>query len=198
MRCACWCTCSSASCWGFLVIVALAGKGPADATALLAICLPLLSGTLGLYAYYRGMAVGAISIVAPIAGISAIVPVDFGIATGDRPSAWQLVGIVVALGGVDLVSREPGRCRRGGRRAARAARRTGLRLVLPLRSIAPAPTTRSGQCVFARSTSSIADCGRLVPPHASVASRSSAASSRSGCSTSSRTCLADRVEQQAS
>ena len=54
-----------------------------------------LSGTLGLYAYYRGMAVGVMSVVAPIAGASAVVPVVFGIATGDRPSALQLAGIVV-------------------------------------------------------------------------------------------------------
>jgi drug/metabolite transporter (DMT)-like permease len=90
------------------VIVAIRGKGPADSAALLAIP-AAMSGTLGLYAYYRAIGVGAISIVAPIAGISAIVPVIFGIATGDRPSAWQLFGILCALGGVYLAAREPGR-----------------------------------------------------------------------------------------
>src|ERR1700675_4983413 len=87
------------------LIVAIRGKGAARLDALLA--LPAaLSGTLGLYAYYRGMAVGAISIVAPIAGISAAVPVVFGIATGDRPSLLQWLGIGCALGGVVLASRE--------------------------------------------------------------------------------------------
>jgi drug/metabolite transporter (DMT)-like permease len=90
------------------LIVGVRGKGPADSAALLAIP-AAISGTLGLYAYYRGMAVGAMSIVAPIAGISAIVPVIFGIASGDRPSAWQLLGMAFALGGVFLASREPGR-----------------------------------------------------------------------------------------
>src|SRR4029453_16648904 len=90
------------------VIVAIRGRGPEDAEALLAIP-AAISGTLGLYAYYRGMAVGAMSIVAPIAGVSAIVPVIFGIVTGDRPSTWQLLGIVCALAGVFLASREPGR-----------------------------------------------------------------------------------------
>ncbi len=99
---------------GIAVIVAIRGEGPADAAALLAIP-AALSGTLGLYAYYRAMAVGAMSIVAPIAGVSAVVPVVFGIATGDRPSAWQLFGILCALGGVYLASREPGR---GGSRVA--------------------------------------------------------------------------------
>jgi len=99
---------------GIAVVVAVRGKGPADVAALLAIP-AAISGTLGLYAYYRGMAVGAMSIVAPIAGISAAVPVVFGIATGDRPSLWQWLGIAAALGGVFLASREPGR---GGKVAA--------------------------------------------------------------------------------
>ena len=97
-----------------VLIVAIRGKGPADLGALFAIP-AAISGTLGLYAYYRGMAVGAMSIVAPIAGISAAVPVMFGIATGDRPSPWQWLGIAAALGGVFLASREPGR---GGKVAA--------------------------------------------------------------------------------
>lgn len=96
------------------LIVAIRGKGPADLGALYAIP-AATSGTLGLYAYYRGMAVGAMSIVAPIAGISAGIPVIFGIITGDRPSPWQWLGIVAALGGVFLASIEPGR---GGRVAA--------------------------------------------------------------------------------
>jgi drug/metabolite transporter (DMT)-like permease len=89
-------------------IVAIRGKGPEDIGALLAIP-AALSGTIGLYAYYRGIAVGAISIVAPIAGISAVVPVAVGIASGDHPSTWQWVGIAASLVGVFLASREPGR-----------------------------------------------------------------------------------------
>jgi drug/metabolite transporter (DMT)-like permease len=87
------------------LIVAIRGKGPTDATALLAIP-AAISGTLGLYAYYRGIAVGAVSIVAPIAGVSAVIPVAFGIATGDRPSTWQWAGMATSLFGVFLASRE--------------------------------------------------------------------------------------------
>ena len=97
------------------VIVAIRGKGPDDAAVLLAIP-AALSGTLGLYAYYRGMAVGAMSIVAPIAGISAVVPLTVGFLSGDRPSTWQVLGMACALGGVFLASREPGRA--GSRLAA--------------------------------------------------------------------------------
>jgi drug/metabolite transporter (DMT)-like permease len=99
---------------GIAVIVAVRGKGMDGSGALLAIP-AAVSGTLGLFAFYRGIAVGAISIVAPIAGISAIVPVIVGIASGDRPSPWQLLGMAAALVGVFLAAREPGR---GGTRFA--------------------------------------------------------------------------------
>ena len=93
---------------GIAIIVAVRGKGPADAVALLAIP-AAISGSLGLFAYYRGIAVGAISVVAPIAGVSAVLPVIFGIATGESPSALQLAGIACALLGVFFAAREPRR-----------------------------------------------------------------------------------------
>src|SRR6266511_2477639 len=110
---------------GIALIVAVRGKGPADSAALLAIP-AAVSGTLGLYAYYRGIAVGAVSIVAPIAGISAIVPVVVGIVSGDRPSAWQLLGMACALAGVFLASLERGRA------GSRVAAGVGLALLAAL------------------------------------------------------------------
>src|ERR671930_1724024 len=91
---------------GIALIVAVRGEGLADSAALLAIP-AAVSGTLGLFAYYRGIAVGAISIVAPIAGVSAVLPVIVGIASGESPSALQLAGIACALIGVFLAAREP-------------------------------------------------------------------------------------------
>jgi drug/metabolite transporter (DMT)-like permease len=90
------------------IVVAVRGKSPGGSEVLLAIP-AAISGTLGLYAYYRGMRVGAMSIVAPIAGISAVVPVIVGIVSGDRPSIWQLAGMACALVGVFLASLELGR-----------------------------------------------------------------------------------------
>jgi drug/metabolite transporter (DMT)-like permease len=90
------------------LIVAVRGRGPADAAAFLAVP-AAVSGTLGLYAYYRGMQVGAMSVVAPIAGLSAVIPVTVGLASGERPSAVTAIGIGCALVGVYLASREPGR-----------------------------------------------------------------------------------------
>ena len=92
---------------GIMVLVAVRGVGPKSAVALLAIP-AAVSGTLGLYAYYRGVAVGAISVVAPIAGVSAVVPVIVGIASGESPSSWQLAGMACALVGVFLAARERG------------------------------------------------------------------------------------------
>ena len=87
------------------IAVAARGERPDEWLVLLAIP-AAFAGTLGLWAYYRGIAAGAISVVAPIAGASAIVPVVYGIATGDDPSALQFLGIACALVGVVLASLE--------------------------------------------------------------------------------------------
>jgi drug/metabolite transporter (DMT)-like permease len=67
-----------------------------------------IGGLVGLGALYRGMAVGAIGVVAPISATAAVIPVTVGLLRGERPSTLQLLGIAVALVGVFLVSREPG------------------------------------------------------------------------------------------
>ena len=87
------------------IAVAIHGEGPHGAAILLAIP-AAVSGTLGLYAYYRGMAIGAMTVVAPIAGVSAIVPVAFGIAAGDHPRPAQYAGVACAIVGVGLASLE--------------------------------------------------------------------------------------------
>jgi drug/metabolite transporter (DMT)-like permease len=65
-------------------------------------------GALGLAALYRGMAVGAMGIVAPISAASPVVPLAVDLATGVVPSALQWLGIAVVLGGIVLLAREPG------------------------------------------------------------------------------------------
>src|ERR1700757_4702674 len=100
---------------GIALIVASRAEEPAGWVVLLAIP-AAVSGTIGLYAFYRGIAVGAVSVVAPIAGVSAAIPVIVGVISGERPSVWQGVGMAAALAGVFLASREPGAG--GGRVAA--------------------------------------------------------------------------------
>ncbi len=65
------------------------------------------AGCLGIGTLYRGMAVGAMGIVAPVSAVSAVIPFAFGIGSGERPSALQVAGIVLALAGVAVASREP-------------------------------------------------------------------------------------------
>lgn len=94
---------------GLGMLVALApmvgGQPSADALALGAVA-GVLGGS-GLALFYRGLAVGAMSVVAPIAALlSAAVPVVVGLASGERPPAAALAGIALALGAVVLVSRE--------------------------------------------------------------------------------------------
>jgi drug/metabolite transporter (DMT)-like permease len=64
-------------------------------------------GCLGIGALYRGMAVGAMGIVAPVSAVAAVIPFAVGIGSGERPGALQVGGIVLALAGVAVASREP-------------------------------------------------------------------------------------------
>lgn len=81
------------------IAVAVRGTGvPGDEVAWSA--LAAVFGTVGLIAFYRGMAAGAISVVAPIAAIAAGIPVVWGVAvSGDHVSGLQALGFVAALGG---------------------------------------------------------------------------------------------------
>jgi drug/metabolite transporter (DMT)-like permease len=87
------------------LVVLIAGNPP-PGTSILWAALAGLFVTVGLAAFYRGMAAGSISIVAPIAAVGAVVPVVFGIATGDEVSNPQLLGFALALSGVALASFE--------------------------------------------------------------------------------------------
>jgi drug/metabolite transporter (DMT)-like permease len=62
---------------------------------------------LGLGAFYRGMALGSISIVATVGALGVLVPIVAGLIRGESPSAIQAVGAAIAIGAVILVSREP-------------------------------------------------------------------------------------------
>jgi drug/metabolite transporter (DMT)-like permease len=87
------------------VVVAVRGAGFPGAAVLwagLAACF----GTTGLIAFYRGMAAGALSIVAPIAGAGAAIPVIWGLLSGDHPSVWQEIGFAAAFLGIVLASWE--------------------------------------------------------------------------------------------
>jgi drug/metabolite transporter (DMT)-like permease len=65
-------------------------------------------GGIGVLLLYRGLAVGTMSVVAPITAVlAAAVPVAFGLVDGERPSALALAGIPVALVAIGLLARDP-------------------------------------------------------------------------------------------
>lgn len=82
------------------------------------------AGTIALAAFYRGLAIGTMSVVAPVSATAAVVPVLVGVAEGERPGSLQVAGMALAFAGILLASREPSE---DGRPAGRAA--LGLALV---------------------------------------------------------------------
>jgi drug/metabolite transporter (DMT)-like permease len=110
------------------LVVAVRGEGPPSAQDLGYAALAGAAGAIGLAALYRALAVGSMSVVAPISATAAVVPVVFGVLTGERPSPAQGVGIVLAVAGVVLASR-PRRVDGRGRAVAEGA---GLALVAAL------------------------------------------------------------------
>jgi drug/metabolite transporter (DMT)-like permease len=87
-----------------VAIVAVVGDAfPARDYALYAIGAGLFEA-VAIAAFYRGLAVGKMSVVAPVTATSPVVAVLASIALGEHPAALQWVGIALALGGVALIS----------------------------------------------------------------------------------------------
>ena len=63
-----------------------------------------LSGMSGLICFYSALSSGTMGVVAPIAALGVVVPIVLGVATGETPSAWAWVGMLVAVVGVTLAS----------------------------------------------------------------------------------------------
>lgn len=109
-----------------VTIVALVGDPLPDTRHVLLAFGAGLAGVTGLGLFYSALAVGTMSIVAPISATGAVVPVVVGIATGDAVSVAIGLGLVLVLGGVALAGREaddPGHARAtgSGRRAVALA-----------------------------------------------------------------------------
>jgi drug/metabolite transporter (DMT)-like permease len=80
-----------------------------------------LAGAAGLVVFFRALASGVMSVVAPVTAVTAAaVPVLVGLASGDSVTAWAAVGIALALVAVVLVSAD------GGLSALRTARPASL------------------------------------------------------------------------
>jgi drug/metabolite transporter (DMT)-like permease len=68
-----------------------------------------VAGAAGLVLFYRALAVGVMSVVAPVTAVSAAaIPVVIGVGFGERLAWWAVVGIALALVAVVLVAAEDG------------------------------------------------------------------------------------------
>ena len=78
-----------------------------------------VAGSSGLVLFYRALAAGVMSVVAPVTAVTAAaLPVLAGLALGERIGPWGLAGIALALVAVVLVAAEDGL---GSLRTARPA-----------------------------------------------------------------------------
>ena len=68
-----------------------------------------LASVVAISCFYKALAIGTMSIVAPISATNAVIPFVVGIAAGERPAVAQLAGVVLAAVGVILVAIEPAR-----------------------------------------------------------------------------------------
>jgi drug/metabolite transporter (DMT)-like permease len=95
--------------------------GPVEAADLAWGAAAGLAGAAGLMVFFRTLARGVMSVIAPVTAVTAAaVPVLVGLLGGNRVGAWAAVGIALALVAVVLVSAE------GGLSALRSARPTTL------------------------------------------------------------------------
>jgi drug/metabolite transporter (DMT)-like permease len=88
------------------VLLVASGDGPPGVRSMVIAALAGSGSMIALGAFYTALSIGTMSIVAPIASTGAAVPVVVGLATGDRPGPLVLAGIVAAMAGVVLASRE--------------------------------------------------------------------------------------------
>ena len=156
-----------------------------------------LCGAVGLAALYRGMAVGAMGIVAPISAASPVVPLLVDLGRGSGPRALQWLGIGSCSAGIVLLARGPGRAA-GSAAASRRASRSRSLAALGLRPLRRRARRRSRRqrpwtIVAARTASTslalvlalVASGRRSAPrPGSSRPSSRSASSTRSPTSSS--------------
>ncbi|MGL4745979.1 MAG: EamA family transporter [Dermatophilaceae bacterium] len=63
-----------------------------------------LAGMTGLVCFYAALSSGTMGVVAPVAALGVVVPVVLGVMSGEQPSVWAWVGMLVAVTGVLLAS----------------------------------------------------------------------------------------------
>jgi drug/metabolite transporter (DMT)-like permease len=90
-----------------LGLLAVTGEAPPPGGAVLAAAAAGVAELLGFAALYKGLAMGPMSVVAPISSAAALVPVTASVLTGARPSTAAAVGMGLVLMGAALACSEP-------------------------------------------------------------------------------------------
>lgn len=88
----------------FLIATAIRGVPLPKEPNLVFALLGGVAGIGGVYSLYRGLAVGAVSIVVPVSALCALVPVAVGLIQGEIPHIIQGIGIFAALCGGVFIS----------------------------------------------------------------------------------------------
>ncbi|ROO83349.1 putative membrane protein [Actinocorallia herbida] len=109
-------------------VAAVAGGAPTAAGLGWGFASGLASG-VGFLAFYRALAIGPMSVVAPVEALAGtVVPVAVGLCLGERAEGRVLAGVALCVGAIGFVSRERG----GGRVSWRPTEGPGLALVAGL------------------------------------------------------------------
>lgn len=94
---------------GAALVTLGAGHGWPGFQAVWPVVLGGIASVVAISCFYKALAIGTMSIVAPISATNALIPFAVGIAAGERPAPLQLAGVVLAAVGVILVAVEPAR-----------------------------------------------------------------------------------------
>ncbi len=94
---------------GAALVTVLTGHAWPGLAAVWPVLLGGVASVIAISCFYKALAIGSMSIVAPISATSAMIPFLVGLALGERPGAAQLAGIVLAAAGVVLVASERAR-----------------------------------------------------------------------------------------
>jgi len=89
-----------------VAIIAITGEPFPGARAAILSIVAGIGGIVALGCFYRALAIGTMSIVAPISATGVTIPVVVGLATGDELSTVVAIGLGVTFLGVVLASRE--------------------------------------------------------------------------------------------
>jgi drug/metabolite transporter (DMT)-like permease len=132
------------------VLIAIFGADPISGGNFLLAALAGAASLFGLWAFYAAMAMGTVSVVAPIASLGVVVPVIVGLARGDTPAAIQLIGLVPAIAGVAILGYEEDPDHAGvARRAIALAIVAGIGFGIFFSALAIASPDRPGWAILA-------------------------------------------------